>query len=328
MLSPRCCGLEKASLPLREGAPGLHLRGLAAATRCPKRVAKAFRHLEHEGGWAAPLVFAVLPLRRRGPGPRRRLFRRASPEDASASKRIAPGSLIEVDALGEHSSTIIYLHGFTRDSSRDYLKKNSCLPWMPGGDRCPGLRAVLPTAYSLRQPWGPSTTAWYSYASFHSNDVGDPATLEATRTRLEQLVRQEVGHLGSGKRVFLGGLSQGCTMALDTYLRLAVELDLGGFVGSVGFLPHDNSGFPGSSAALEAVLLHATQAKRPLWLQCATDDSREVPWDHLVEPSLHALEGRCRGLQVRYVSGRGHNIGDWETHMLNDFIREFAGGAE
>lgn len=48
-----------------------------------------------------------------------------------------------------------------------------------------------------------------------SNKVGDFSTLEQTRRRLAQLVYREVERLhGSGQRVFLGGASQGCTVAL------------------------------------------------------------------------------------------------------------------
>ena len=76
--------------------------------------------------------------------------------------------------------------------------------------------------------------------------------MEETRVRLEEMVREEVSVLG-GEKVFLGGLSQGCTAALDVYLRLA-PLNLGGFVGSVGFLPSDAMGFKGADEAMERLL--------------------------------------------------------------------------
>lgn len=65
-------------------------------------------------------------------------------------------------------------------------------------------------------------------------------------------MREEAAVLGAEK-VFLGGLSQGCTAALDLYLRLA-PLHLGGFVGSVGFLPSEAMGFKGADEALERLL--------------------------------------------------------------------------
>ena len=60
--------------------------------------------------------------------------------------------------------------------------------------------------------------------------------------------------------MFLGGASQGCTMALDVYLRLACELQLGGFVGSIGFVPTDSKGFRGTNRALRQLLADKEQA--------------------------------------------------------------------
>ncbi|CAL1130369.1 unnamed protein product [Cladocopium goreaui] len=92
------------------------------------------------------------------------------------------------------------------------------------------------------------------YERADSNRVGDPSSLEQTRQRLEKILREEVALLGGrSELVFLGGLSQGCTAALDIYLQLASKLRLGGFVGSVGFLPRDAMGF-GNDERIEALL--------------------------------------------------------------------------
>eukprot|EP00913_Durusdinium_trenchii_P011490 g10788.t1 len=175
------------------------------------------------------------------------------------------------------------------------------------GDRWPGLRTVLPDAKVMRQPWGDLEPSWHAYVRRSSNKVGDFSTLNQTRDRLAHIVYSEVERLhGEGHRVFLGGASQGCTVALDTYLLQARKLLLGGFVGSVGFLPTDRQGFRGATRALEKLINSHSQRHRPLWLQCATDDDELVPWRTDVKPSLHAATGRLPGLHVKEVTGRGH----------------------
>lgn len=233
----------------------------------------------------------------------------------------------EVEPLAghEHTCTMIYLHGYCRLGS-EYLPKGQlcfCMPWAPGGDRARGLRAVLPTAPELRQPWGEEATSWYGYESPRHNRVGDARSLQDTRSRLDAVVRREVERVGGGHRVFLGGASQGCTVALDTYLRLASELRLGGFVGSIGFMPTDSKGFRGSNRALQKLQQDEEQARRPIWLQCAMDDYEAVPWRSVVEPSLRRASG-LPGLLLRQVAGRGHGIEEWEAHIVNDLLREYA----
>lgn len=231
----------------------------------------------------------------------------------------------------EHTHTLIYLHAFGRCGKEyvppllDSLSPGFPCPWVPGKGRAPGLRVVLPTARRLEQPWGPVETSWHAYVSASSNRVGDLAPLAETRDRLSDLVRSEVARLGgAAERLFLGGLSQGCTAALDVYLREAPTQGLGGFVGSVGFLPTDSQGFPGSSKAAENLVSHTEQRRRPVWLQCATDD-QWVPWPELAKPSFQALcQGRLPGFNLRTVSGRGHIIDDWEGHLLQEFVQEFA----
>ena len=94
---------------------------------------------------------------------------------------------------------------------------------------------------------------------FRKCEVGEASSLRRSRLRLESLVREEVSRLKDGRRCYLGGASQGCTMALDIYLRLANELKLGGFVGSVGFLPTESKGRP--------FLARKHGLPRLLWLQ-------------------------------------------------------------
>eukprot|EP00933_Yihiella_yeosuensis_P078463 TRINITY_DN8997_c1_g1_i1.p1 TRINITY_DN8997_c1_g1~~TRINITY_DN8997_c1_g1_i1.p1 ORF type:complete len:301 (+),score=65.37 TRINITY_DN8997_c1_g1_i1:67-903(+) len=231
----------------------------------------------------------------------------------------------------QHSHTLIYLHGYG-GRGKGYLPEflerlpsGFPAPWIHGRAHAPGLRVVLPTARRLQQPWGPTGTAWHGYVSADSNQVGDTTSLDETRYRLAKIIQDEISTLrGGAEKVFLGGFSQGCAAALDVYLREGSKLGLGGFVGSVGFVPSDKLGFRGADAAIEMLIKDAKQAARPLWLQSAKDDEW-IPWGSLVKKSLKPMiSAKVAGLKVKTVSGRGHLINDWEGCFLADFICEHA----
>lgn len=223
----------------------------------------------------------------------------------------------------KHECTLIYLHGCSCRASQ-YLEDGWHLPWT-GKDRWGGLRTVLPDAKVTMEPWGESERAWHAYVKRSSNRVGDYSTLQSTRERLAHIVYAEVERLGGrGDRVFLGGASQGCTVALDTYFLQARKLLLGGFVGSVGFIPNDHQGYHGATRALEKLIVDKEQRHRPIWLQCATDDHELVPWRSTVKPSLCRVEGRLPGIHVKEVKGRGHILDEWEGDFVRDFLEKFA----
>uniref|UniRef100_A0A7S0FC90 Phospholipase/carboxylesterase/thioesterase domain-containing protein n=1 Tax=Pyrodinium bahamense TaxID=73915 RepID=A0A7S0FC90_9DINO len=231
-----------------------------------------------------------------------------------------------------HTHTLIYLHGFGGRGSR-YRREGQGLPWIEGrGARSPpalrhvssGLRVVLPTAPRMRQPWGETKNSWYLYADKRENRVGAAETLQDTRERLAQHIRAEVARLGgAANRVLVGGASQGCGVALDAYARESPELGLGGFVGVAGWLPSDADGFEGADRGAEGLVACEAQRTRPLWLLLPTDDGRCVPWA-LARGSLERVRGSVTGLVAREVSGRGHNVGDWEGKFLCEFLQALA----
>lgn len=240
----------------------------------------------------------------------------------------------EVPATCKHTCTLIYLHAFGRCGKEyvqpllDSLSPGFSTPWanQKADEHAAGLRVVLPTARLIRQPWGPVETSWHGYANADSNMVGSHDSLLDTRNRVASLLQREIDLIGGRpERVFLGGLSQGCTSALDVYLSKGIELGIGGFVGSVGFWPSDESGFPATDAATQALLADPSQRERPVWLQSALDD-QWVPWDDLVLPSVQPLQRKAGlpGLNVKTVSGRGHVIDQWEGDWLHEFLQAHA----
>jgi len=231
-----------------------------------------------------------------------------------------------------HGRTLIYLHAFGccgKMYVQPLLQKMSAglsLPWAGNGCIDPALRVVLPTARLLQLPWGPVEPSWYGYASAESNSVGDASSVLATRKRLAGILRSEIARLGGrADCVFLGGLSQGCTAALDAYLLEGAALGLGGFVGSVGFWPSDAQGFPGADEATRRLIADTDQGGRPIWLQSALDDEW-VSWVDVVQPSLRVVRGNAGlpQLRIKTVAGQKHDIGQLEGDWLHEFWSTFA----
>ncbi|CAE8642619.1 unnamed protein product, partial [Polarella glacialis] len=210
-----------------------------------------------------------------------------------------------------HNCTLIYLHGFGQRGQR-YCNPGLKLPWVKGESGTPcasvsGLRVVLPTSSRLAQPWGELKPSWYVYADKTSNSAGEPTdALGATRSRILCILKEEIARLkGASHRVFLGGYSQGCGVALDTYLREGRQLGLGGFVGAGGWVPCDKDGFTGIDSAIARLIADPVQRLRPLWLMLPTDDAKFVTWQ-FASASLRRLSGKLPGLGLRKVSGRVH----------------------
>jgi len=223
---------------------------------------------------------------------------------------------------GRHECTVIYLYGGDSRTCAQYTEEDRSFPWQSGTGRAPSLRTVLVDIQQLdfqrmesRRSWGVGS---------RSNRAGDPQALEATRQWIGQIVQDEVELLGNARHVFLGGIMQGCTLALDIYLREARRLRLGGFVGSVGFIPNDRMGFEGASKALEVLAGDSEQSHRPVWLQCTTDDNQYAPWRSVVKPSLARATSLLPGLLVREVAGLGNGLLGWEAQILSKFLHEHA----
>ncbi|CAK9086661.1 Acyl-protein thioesterase 1, partial [Durusdinium trenchii] len=157
------------------------------------------------------------------------------------------GHAVSPQSGNPHRYTLIYLHGLG-GCGADYLHADSelCWPWRLGPSYAPGLRAVFPSAPLQQQPWGETLPSWYQYQGIASNELAMPEQLAAVQEALDEVIRQEIERLEAPGCVFLGGVSQGCNVALDAYLRH----DLGGFAGSVGFLPGDSWGFEGADRRL------------------------------------------------------------------------------
>jgi len=133
--------------------------------------------------------------------------------------------------IKEHDYTLIFLHGFmmrAHDLLDDFTQVQ---------ERCPTWRIVLPQApkMAITAHGGSATPSWYDYLTDTSGaceDYVDTTSLRVRCVQLDELIRAEEELLYKKfkqrdyGRIFLGGLSQGGTLALDVASRSA----LGGVV--------------------------------------------------------------------------------------------------
>lgn len=143
---------------------------------------------------------------------------------------------------GQHAHTIILLHGLGSNGEKFGVEllesgvssESKTLPTL-----LPNTKFVFPTARKRRSSaYGRATiNQWFNIAS-----LDDPAHRQATQLQglaesaqeLRAILAREVQAVSS-KNIILGGISQGCAMAL--FLLLSLEFPIGGFVGLSGWLP-------------------------------------------------------------------------------------------
>jgi len=151
-----------------------------------------------------------------------------------------------VEPSSQHTHTLILLHGLGSNGPKfgsgllqtGISSNGKTLP-----DLLPGARFIFPTAKRRRSSafHRAKLTQWFDIAS-----LDDPSHrshtqlqgLEESYGEILSILNREAEEV-SPKNVILGGLSQGCAMAL--ICLLAIDFPIGGFIGMSGWLPlrHD-----------------------------------------------------------------------------------------
>ncbi|POR32484.1 Uncharacterized protein TPAR_07310 [Tolypocladium paradoxum] len=128
-----------------------------------------------------------------------------------------------IEPSSRHTHSLILLHGLGSNGERfgkELLETGVCSNGRKLTDILPGARCIFPTLRRRR-----STT------------LNQLRGLEESTREILELIDQESGKVPRGN-IILGGLSQGCAMAL--VCLLAIDFSVGGFVGMSGWLPCRN----------------------------------------------------------------------------------------
>merc|ERR1740129_1363625 len=128
--------------------------------------------------------------------------------------------------------------------------------------------------------------SWFEYAD-DGDSTKDPAQLREQRVRIMDLMERERSRLpdGDGRRLVLGGLSQGVALAVDVALRLPFAV--GGVLALRGMVLRESldSLLPGRVPPMEVFAYHGERDN-----QCPVEEAR-AGYDRL----------RKLGARVRFV---------------------------
>ena len=143
---------------------------------------------------------------------------------------------------GHHTHTFILLHGLGSNGEKfgaELLESGVSSERKTLPSLLPSTRFVFPTARKRRSTaFGRATiNQWFDIASLE-----DPTSRRETQSQglaesaqeLRAILNREIQTISS-QNIILGGISQGCAMAL--FLLLSLEFPIGGFVGLSGWLP-------------------------------------------------------------------------------------------
>ncbi|RYO87420.1 hypothetical protein DL764_008857 [Monosporascus ibericus] len=147
-----------------------------------------------------------------------------------------------VEPTATHTHTIILLHGMSSNGEkfgRELLETGRTSGGRTLPQLLPGARFVFPTAKRRRSSAFKRAllTQWFDIAH-----LPDPAYRQETQLQglaesaleLSELLHLEMASI-SPQNIILGGISQGCAMALS--FLLVLDHPLGGYIGMCGYLP-------------------------------------------------------------------------------------------
>lgn len=153
--------------------------------------------------------------------------------------------------LKEHETTVIFLHdrNSTGPELAEYLAAGRIM-----FEHFPGTRWVFPSARAKHFYWTQAdrqqlarnkkdnTTEWFELASLEDVQLESPGqlrTLQESATYVLRIIDDEIERLkrvgGNPNKIFIAGIGQGAALIL--VVLLCVHHELGGFVGTGGWMP-------------------------------------------------------------------------------------------
>ena len=86
---------------------------------------------------------------------------------------------------------------------------------------------------SIKQSWFDMRLFNNPYNTFKLEDFSYIEEIKHNTAKIHKIIDQEIKELGDSRKIIIGGISQGCAMAL--YAGLSYHKPLGGIVGIAGF---------------------------------------------------------------------------------------------
>lgn len=168
----------------------------------------------------------------------------AKPHSHSSNKRTARPDPFVIQPRVKHIHTAILLHGLGSGGEKfgvEFLESGISSTGAGLAESLPGTKFVFPTAQKCRSSAFKRAmiNQWFNLASLEDpvkrTDLQVNGLCESARY-VHSILSQEM-EIVPPQNIILGGLSQGCAMAL--FLLLSLEFPIGGFVGMSGWLPFE-----------------------------------------------------------------------------------------
>lgn len=212
---------------------------------------------------------------------------------------------------GKHTHTLIWLHTF-KGESQDFFKQ-----FPEGSAMFPqNLRIVLPNA--ICQPvtaiGGESVNSWFDFKAFTPSDesIYDSETLNKCYQRISNVIENEKKLVNNDiSKIFLGGLTQGCFMAL--YIAFTYPgKNLGGVIGLHGFLTN------------KATINHCKERKQMAVLLFHGLEDKAIP-PNFAFSTYEKIFQNCLNSKLIKANGIGHGIVNAEAVMgVKEFLFKYA----
>jgi len=213
---------------------------------------------------------------------------------------IVNGSDIYMVPKGPHTETLVYLHGLggTGKNTMDHLFNNDNLMFARPTTKIVLLTApVRPVTYH----GGQQMHAWFNiFTNKIQTEADFPVAFNMTEflissARIKQAMRDEIKLLGGDStKVFIGGMSQGCMMAI--YTGLAFEQPLGGIMASSGVL-----------VVVPEAPFSGGNVNTPIWISHGKADTT-VPFEAANMIYTDRLSPLAHKITKVYEDGVGHVI--------------------
>ncbi|RSL83313.1 hypothetical protein CDV31_016846 [Fusarium ambrosium] len=166
-------------------------------------------------------------------------------ESQGSDRKLPVSSPFVVEPSSCHTHSVILLHGLGSNGEKfgkELLETGVSSNGKKLTEVLSGARFIFPTSKRRRSSafHRARLTQWFNVASLedpsHRSHTQVQGLEESSREILD-LIDQESGKVPR-KNIILGGLSQGCAMAL--ICLLAMDFSVGGFIGMSGWLPYRN----------------------------------------------------------------------------------------
>lgn len=150
-----------------------------------------------------------------------------------------------VQSISEHTHTAIFLHGLGSNGEafgRELLRSGISSSGQSLTDSFPSMRFIFPTSRKRRSSAFKRATInqWFDIASLDDPSKRRELQIDGLTQSAEHIwsiLKQEADTV-SPQNIVLGGLSQGCAMAL--FVLLSLDYSIGCFIGLSGWLPFCN----------------------------------------------------------------------------------------